>query len=171
VLIYVALQFWLAGQSGGKDSAWELLPIGVFVAAIAADIAIRMSTVVRLTPSDLEVGPWWLPHKVVPRKSVRGVALRGVFSRLGTTLYAVIYDEQNRSVATLPEGIWDEGELKRLQVLLPSKDRATHYVSAADLSREFPGALTIVRYAGWVLAIVVIALVFVGVALERQSGP
>src|ERR1700694_1342275 len=136
VLVYVAIQFWLASQAGGKDSAWELLPIGVLVVAVAADIAYRMSTVVRLTPSHLEVGPPFVLRKVVPRSAIRGVALRGVFSRLGTRVYAVIYDEQDRCIATLPEGIWDEGELRRLQTLLGSTDRSIRYVSAADLSRE-----------------------------------
>jgi hypothetical protein len=168
VVIYVALQFWLAGQSGGRDSAYELLPIGVLVLAVVVDVGYRMGTVVRVTADHVSIEPPLMLHKVVARQHVRGVALRGVFSYAGASVYAVIYDDHNRSIATLPEGIWDEDGLRRLQVSLGEKDHATRYVSAAELSREFPGALTISRYAGWVLAFVVIALSFVGVALQGR---
>ena len=168
LVIYVALQFWLAGQSGGHDSAYELLPIGVFVLAVLGDVAYRMGTVVRVTADHVSIEPPLIPHKVVPRQHVRGVAVRDVFSYGRSTVYAIIYDDHNRSIATLPEGIWDEDGLRRLQVSLGAKDHATQYVSASELSREFPGALTTSRYAGWVLAFVVIALSFVGVALQGR---
>lgn len=168
VVIYVALQFWLAGQSGGRDSAYELLPIGLLVLAVVADVAYRMGTVVRVTANYVSIEPPLIGHKVVPRQHVRGVALRGVFSYPGASVYAVIYDDHNRSIATLPEGIWDEDGLRRLQASLGVNDHAMRYVSAAELSREFPGALTISRYAGWVLAFVVTALMFVGVGLQNR---
>ena len=168
VVIYVALQFWLAGQSGGRDSAYELLPIGLLVLAVVADVAYRMGTVVRVTANYVSIEPPLIGHKVVPRQHVRGVALRGVFSYPGARVYAVIYDDHNRSIATLPEGIWDEDGLRRLQASLGVNDHAMRYVSAAELSREFPGALTISRYAGWVLAFVVTALTFVGVGLQNR---
>jgi hypothetical protein len=168
VVIYVALQFWLAGQSGGRDSAYELLPIGLLVLAVVADVAYRMGTVVQVTANYVSIEPPLIGHKVVPRQHVRGVALRGVFSYPGARVYAVIYDDHNRSIATLPEGIWDEDGLRRLQASLGVNDHAMRYVSAAELSREFPGALTISRYAGWVLAFVVTALTFVGVGLQNR---
>jgi hypothetical protein len=168
VVIYVALQFWLAGQSGGRDSAYELLPIGLLVLALVADVAFRMGTVVRVTANHVSIEPPLIGHKVVSRQHVRGVALRGVFSNLGARVYAVIYDDHNRSIATLPEEIWDEDALRRLQASLGVDNHAMRYVTASELSREFPGALTISRYAGWVLAFVVTALIFVGVGLQNR---
>lgn len=70
VVLLALFQFWVAGQSGGRDSAWELLPIGAFVVALAADILIRMGTVVRLTPTTLQVEPPVFLHREISRESV-----------------------------------------------------------------------------------------------------
>ena len=164
----MALQFWLADQLGGRDSVYELLPIGVLVLAVVADIGYRMGTIVRVTADQVFIERPLIRHKVVARPRVRGVALRGVFSYPGARVYAVIYDDRDRSIVTLPEGIWDDDDLRQLQASLGAKDHAIRYVSAAELSREFPGVLTFSRYAGWVLAVVVIALVFIGVALQSR---
>jgi hypothetical protein len=167
-MILIVLQFWLANQSGTRDSGFELVPAAALVLAVAADLAYRMNTVVRVTAEDLAIEPPLVMRKVVQRQRVGGVALRGVFSYVGSTMYAVIYDDHGRSIATLPQGIWDEEDLRRLQAALGTKDRAIRYVSAAELGTEFPGALTVVRYAGWALAAAVVVLIFVGASIEHR---
>ncbi len=167
-LVYLAVQLWLAGQSGAKDSPWDLLPISVLVLAIAGDVVYRVSTVVRITPEHLEIRTLPILRKVVPRSAIRGVALRGVLSYTGARRYAVIFGEGNRNIATLPEGIWDEDDLRRLQSLLGPTDHSIRYVSSAELSKEFPGTQIIAPYGGWLIAIIVVALIFISAALERR---
>jgi len=140
----------------------------VLVLAIAGDVVYRVSTVVRITPEHLEIRTLPILRKVVPRSAIRGVALRGVLSYTGARRYAVIFGEGNRNIATLPEGIWDEDDLRRLQSLLGPTDHSIRYVSSAELSKEFPGTQIIAPYGGWLIAIIVVALIFISAALERR---
>ncbi len=147
---------------------WEALPTGVLVLALVIDVAIRMNTVIRISPSDIVIQASLSLQKLVPRKDVGGVALRGVYSYPGTRMYAILYDHNNRCLATLPEGVWDDGDLYRLQSAVHSPSQSIRYVTSAELSREFPGALSSARYAGWALALLVVALIFVGVPLQGK---
>jgi hypothetical protein len=166
VVLLVAFQFWLARQPGGRDSLFEALPLGVLLLAVAGDLLYRMNSVVRISPERVVVVRPLLPSKVAPRDHVRGLALRGVYSFPGSRLYAVVYDDNNRCIATLPEGLWDDRDLRHLQTMLGPKDHAIKYVTSNQLRTEFPGALTAARYAGWVLAVTIVILIFVGVSLR-----
>jgi len=168
LLILVGAQLWLGAQSGGRDSVWEALPIGVVVLALVVDVAIRMNTVIRITPNDIAIQAPVILHKLVPRRDVGGLALRGVYSYPGAQIYGVLYDHNNRCLATLPEGVWDDSDLHRLQSAVYSPSQPIRYGTSAELGREFPGALTWARYAGWALAVLVVALILVGVALQGR---
>jgi hypothetical protein len=166
VIVVIAIQFWLGGPVSGKD-AFGFLALGLMVVVVAADVVYRMSTVVRITAEHVLIETMRFVRKDVPRATVGGVALRGVLSYRSIQLYAVIYDRQHRCITTLPEGIWDEEDVRRLQAVLGAKDPLIKYVSSGELSSEFPGALTVERYIGWGLAVVVVALIFVAAALSR----
>jgi hypothetical protein len=137
------------------------------VLVIAGDIVYRMSTVVRILPGHVVIEVMRVLRRDMPRASVGGVALRGVVSYIGTRLYAVMYDRHHRCITTLPEGIWDEGDLRRLQDELGAKEHSIKFVNSGELSTEFPGALSLERYLGWGLAVVVIALIFVAAGMSR----
>ncbi len=166
VILAAGLQFWLAGQVGGRDSVFGSLALGLIVFVVVADIGYRMSTVIRVTPVRVVIEAMRFLRRDVPRANVAGVALRGIPSYTGAKLYAVIFDDHHRSVATLPEGIWDE-DLRRLQAALGAKNDSIKYATSGELAAEFPGALSVERYLGWGLALVVIALIFVGAAVGR----
>lgn len=71
-LVYLALQLWLGGQSGGKDSLWELLPIAAFVAGVAAYLLYLMSIVVHISGGHVEVGTRWIPRSANHRTVTGG---------------------------------------------------------------------------------------------------
>ncbi len=170
VIVVIAIQFWLGGPVTGRDSGFGFLALGLMVIVFAADIVYRMSTVVRILPAHVVIEVMRFVRRDVPRASVAGVALRGVvsyISYLGTQLYAVIYDRHHRCITTLPEGIWDEEDLRRLQAALGAEDHLIKFVSSSELSTEFPGALSLERYLGWGLAVVVIALILVASTQSR----
>ena len=167
VILAAGLQFWLAGQVGGRDSVFGSLALGLIVFVVVVDIGYRMSTVIRVTPVRVVIEAMRFLRRDVPRANVAGVALRGIPSYTGAKLYAVIFDDHHRSVATLPEGIWDEDDLRRLQAALGAKNDSIQYATSGELAAAFPGALSVERYLGWGLALVVIALIFVGAAVGR----
>jgi hypothetical protein len=167
LVAYVAFQFLLAAQIGGKDSVWELLPLGAIAVVIAGDAMYRMFSVVRVTPDRVEVGPPIL-RRVVSRHRVKGVALRSVSSYFGARVYAVVYGDGGRSIATLPEQTWEEADLRHLGNVLAGHTGPSRTVTADELRTEFPGALVVSRYLGWTLAFVVVVLIFLGVALQGR---
>ena len=168
-IAYLAVQFWLGGQGQAKDSPWELLLVGVIVMALAGDITYQMSRVVRLGPSQLEISRPLFPPRVIRRSLIHGLAFRGVVSYLGPTrLYTVVYDDRHRAIVTLPQAIFDEAALLRLQRALGFHDTTIRYVNTGELQAEFPGALRPARYLGWFLAILVMGMIFVGVAITNR---
>jgi hypothetical protein len=169
VLAGGAFQFWLAGFSGGKHSGeiFGFLAIALILLVGAADLVYRMTTVIRITREQLEIEAVGFMRRAWPRASVAGVVFLGSVSYMGTRLYAVIYDRHHRCLAALPEGIWDEDDLHRLQTVLATDGRSAKHLSSGELGSEFPGALRLERYVGWGLAVVVIGLIFVAAAMNQ----
>jgi hypothetical protein len=167
VIVSIGLQFWLAGLVGGRDSGLGVLALALILFAVIADVTFRMSTVIRVSPTHVVIETMRLLRREVPRARVGGMALRGIPSWVGARLYAILYDQQQRCIATLPEGIWDENDLDRLLKVFGAKDQSIKYVTSGELAAEFPGALSVQRGLGWGLAVLVIALMFLGAALGR----
>ena len=162
----ILLQFWLASQSGGKDSPAEALPILILVLAVVADFTYRMTTVLELSPEQLAIRTWVTPRRLVPRSLIRGVALRRFYSYPYSQSFAVVYGDDGRRFATLPERIWEDDDVHRLQAALGSHDHSYRDVTRDEYKREFPGALN--NYLGWLVALGVMAAIFVGIALQNR---
>lgn len=166
-IVAVLLQFYLAGQSGGKDSPLEAIPILMLVGAVVADFTYRMTTVVVVTMEQVTIRSWLTFPHVVPRSQIGGVALRRVYSYpIGSRSYAVIVGDGGRSIATLPEGIWKDDDIRSLQVALGSKDHSYRQVTSDEYKREFPGAVH--TYWGWIFAALVMVVMFAGIYLQSR---
>jgi hypothetical protein len=165
-ILYVVGLFWLGGAGGGKDSLWEALPLGFLGIYLMADLVYRMSLVIHVDSTSLEIRSILRRPRVVARSEVRGVALRRVSRYLSSWSVAIIVGRNDRSFATLSEIEWDETNVNRLRGAIGSLDRTYREVSYVDYRNQFPGATH--DNFGWAMAFAVIVLVFVGVYFQTR---
>jgi hypothetical protein len=168
VLLLVLFQFWAAGQSGGRGGPVDVLLALILIFAVVADYAYRMTTVLRLTPEALAISSGLARTRQVPRSQIRGVALRRFASYPFRTTFgvAVVYGESGRRFATMPESIWEDDDVHRLQTSLGSTDSSYREVTRDEFKSEFPGSLR--NYWGWVLAAIVVVVIFVGATIKNR---
>jgi hypothetical protein len=165
-IVLIVLQFWLASHTGVKDTQLEVLPLLVLVLAIVADYIYRMTTAVKVESEQLSIHSFLTSPHVIPRSEIRGVALRRVSSYRSSQSFAVIIGENGRSLATLPEAIWEEDDLRQLQAEVGSKDHSYRQVTRDEYRREFPGATR--SYLGWILALVVLIMIFAAAYFQTK---
>ena len=92
------------------------------------------------------------------RKSLRNP---GRFTRS----VAIVVGRDGKGIASLPETAWQEKDLGLLRSELGSIDRGYHLVDSTYRT-EFPDVTN--DTVGWLIALAVIVLIFVGVYLERR---
>ncbi len=168
VVLLALFQFWAAGQSGGRDGPVDIVILLILVFAVVVGDVFRMTTVIRLTPEMMAIGSWLTPKRLVPRSDIRGVALRRYTSYPSRASFgvAVVYGESGRRFATLPESVWDDADLYRLQAALGSNNHVYREVTRDEYQREFPGALR--NYWGWLLAGVVLVVIFSEAVIQTR---
>jgi hypothetical protein len=165
--LYVLGLFWLAGAGNpqGVDGPWELLP-GLFILGVlAASLISQMSTTIELNTDHLVVRSMLRNPRIVRRVDIRGIALRTVSRYMTTRSVAIVVGRDGKGIASLPETAWQEKDLGLLRSELGSIDRGYHLVDSTYRT-EFPDVTN--DTVGWLIALAVIVLIFVGVYLERR---
>jgi hypothetical protein len=156
VAALVLIQFWLAGPSSPRDKAFDFIVIVTAVTIVAADWVYRMSTVIQLTDDALIVQTMLVRRFAIPRSRIQGIALRSVYVYPSSRSYV----DRGARIVVLPEGILEDADIHRLQAALGSRDHSYRQVTSEEFRKEF-GKDFFSPYIGWIIALVMMVLIFV----------
>jgi hypothetical protein len=170
VVFVVGYNFWAASQIGGKGLGIFDIATFVAIAVLAlADHLYRISTVIEVTRDQLTIRSIFGRSHAVPRSALGGIALRTLIPRysMGSAKsLALIFDRHDRTIATLPEAIWTDEDIRRLHAALGL--RRGHYVpiAAEDLKHQHPGANR--DYWTWIFGSVLLVVIAGGSYLASR---
>jgi hypothetical protein len=160
VAALVLIQFWLAGPSSSpSDKAFDYIVIIIALTIVVADWFYRMSTVLQLTDDALIVQTMLVRRFAIPRKRIHGIALRSVYTYPSSRSYVIVYGDRGTKIVALPEGIWEDADIHRLEVAFGSRDHSYRQVTSKEFRREF-GSDFFSPYIGWIIALVMLVLIF-----------
>jgi len=160
VVALVLIQFWLAGSSTPRDKVFDYIVLVIALAIVVADWIYRISTVLQLTDDALIVQTMLVRRLAIPRRQIHGIALRSVYTYPSSRSYAVVYGDHGAKIVTLPEGIWKDADIHRLQAAFGSRDHSYRQVTSEEFKREF-GSDFFSPYVGWIIAIGMLVLIFI----------
>jgi hypothetical protein len=137
----------LAVGHGGIGWAWALAVVGsAWVAALAYLLLTFQNAALVLSDNDLTVVNWLGMQRRYPATTLGGVLRRSIwYPGMGRPIprYFVIASS-GRAAAVLDERLWDASELGHLwqRLGIHPEGRADTFVTAKDLSAEYPGLIS-----------------------------
>jgi hypothetical protein len=160
VAALVLIQFWLAGPSSPRDKAFDYIVLVIALTIVVADWIYRISTVLQLTDDALIVQTMLVRRLAIPRERIRGIALRSIYTYPWSRSYAIVYGDRGTKIVALPEGIWEDADIHRLQAAFGSRDHWYQQVTSKEFRREF-GNDFFSPYIGWIIALVMLVFIFI----------